>query len=145
MQSAWTTAVRSCRRTTPSTGRWRKYKMDAERFDRQLLLFGCKGQEKIAGTRAVIVGNGGTGMHVAQQLGYIGVRAYGLIDADIVTKSSLNRLVGATPEDVAAKRPKVLVAERMIRAVEPDARITPVFDSFLSDAGAATLAQGDVI
>lgn len=119
--------------------------MDLERFDRQLLLFGREGQEKIAATRVAIVGNGGTGSHAAQQLGYFGVRDFGLIDADIATKSSLNRLVGATPEDVEAKRPKVLIARRTILAVEPEAHVTPVVDTFLSDAGAAVLAQSDMI
>jgi molybdopterin-synthase adenylyltransferase len=119
--------------------------MDLERFDRQLLLFGQAGQEKIADTRVAIAGLGGTGSHTAQQLTFLGVRRFSLIDADHATKSSRNRLIGMRPSDVAAKTPKVVIAERMIREIEPDADITIVNDTFLSEAGAAELARASVI
>jgi molybdopterin/thiamine biosynthesis adenylyltransferase len=119
--------------------------MDLERFDRQLLLFGQAGQQKIADTRVTIVGLGGTGSHTAQQLTFLGVRKFGLIDADHATKSSRNRVIGMRPSDVPDKTPKVVIAERMIREIEPDADITIVNDTFLSNAGAAELAQASVI
>src|SRR4051794_6856477 len=98
--------------------------MDLERFDRQLLLFGRAGQEKIAGAQAVIAGLGGTGSITAQELTFLGVRKFSLVDADHATKSSRNRLVGMRPDDVEKKTPKVVIAERMIREIEPDADIT---------------------
>jgi molybdopterin-synthase adenylyltransferase len=119
--------------------------MDLERFDRQLLLFGHAGQEKIADTRVAIAGLGGTGSHIAQQLTFLGVRKFRLVDADHATKSSRNRLIGMRPSDVAAKTPKVIIAERMIREIEPDADITIVNDTFLSEAGAAALTWASVI
>jgi molybdopterin-synthase adenylyltransferase len=119
--------------------------MDQERFDRQLLLFGQAGQEKIADTYVTIAGLGGTGSHIAQQLTFLGVRKFGLIDTDHATKSSRNRLIGMRPSDVAAKTPKVVIADRMIREIEPDADITIVNDTFLSQAGAAELARAKVI
>jgi molybdopterin/thiamine biosynthesis adenylyltransferase len=119
--------------------------MDLERFDRQLLLFGEAGQAKIAGTTVTIAGLGGTGSHAAQQLAFLGVRNFNLIDADHATKSSRNRLIGMRPSDVAAKTPKVVIAERMIREIEPEAEITIIIDTFLSEAGAAELARASVI
>jgi molybdopterin/thiamine biosynthesis adenylyltransferase len=119
--------------------------MDLERFDRQLLLFGQAGQERIADTRVTIAGLGGTGSHIAQQLAFLGVRKFGLIDADYATKSSRNRLIGMRPSDVAAKTPKVIIAERMIREIEPDADITIINNTFLSEAGAAELARASTI
>jgi molybdopterin-synthase adenylyltransferase len=44
-----------------------------------------------------------------QQLAHLGVRRFLLIDPDIVDKTNLNRMVGATLGD---GRPKVLVARR---------------------------------
>jgi molybdopterin/thiamine biosynthesis adenylyltransferase len=73
------------------------------------------------------------------------VRSFAFIDGDVATKSSHNRLIGMTPEDVAAKTPKVRIAERMIRGIEPEAEVTTVEDTFLSDAGAAALAGAQVI
>jgi molybdopterin/thiamine biosynthesis adenylyltransferase len=119
--------------------------MDLERFDRQLLLFGQAGQEKIADTCVTITGLGGTGSHTAQQLAFLGVRRFNLIDADHATKSSRNRLIGMRPSDVAGQTPKVAIAERMIREIEPDADITIVNDTFLSEAGAAALARASII
>ncbi len=119
--------------------------MDLERFDRQLLLFGRAGQEKIANTHVTIAGLGGTGSITAQELTFLGVRKFSLIDADHATKSSRNRLVGMRPDDVKNKTPKVVIAERMIREIEPDADITVVNDSFLSEAGAAELARATAI
>lgn len=119
--------------------------MDQERFDRQIRLFGRAGQERIADTYAVLVGAGGTGGHVGQQLVFLGVRKFGIIDADHATKTSRNRLIGMRPGDADAKMPKVAIAERMIREIDPDVEITVVNDSFVSAAGAAELAKASVI
>jgi molybdopterin/thiamine biosynthesis adenylyltransferase len=119
--------------------------MDLERFDRQLRLFGPAGQKRIAESYVTIVGNGGTGSHVGQQLAFLGVRRFGLIDADHATKSSRNRLIGMRPEDAAAQTPKVEILERLIREIEPDAEITTVHDTFLSAAGVAELAKASAI
>jgi hypothetical protein len=98
----------------------------SERYSRSEALFGAEGQRKIAATNALIIGLGGLGSHVTQQLAYFGVRDFGLVDFDIVTDSSLNRLVGATETDVAAGTKKVAVAERTIRAVIPGATVNPI-------------------
>jgi molybdopterin-synthase adenylyltransferase len=119
--------------------------MDHERFDRQIRLFGRAGQERIADSYVTIAGAGGTGGHAGQQLAFLGVRKFGIIDADHATRSSRNRLIGIRPEDVVAKTPKVTIAERMICAIEPDAEITVVRDSFVSKAGAAELAKATAI
>lgn len=70
-----------------------------------------------------IVGLGGLGSHVVQQLCYLGVGRLTLIDPDIVEVSNLNRLVGATAEDAQLGTPKVRVAERLVRAVDADIEV----------------------
>jgi tRNA A37 threonylcarbamoyladenosine dehydratase len=62
-----------------------------DRYIRNEGLFGAEGQAKIAGTKVTMAGMGGLGSHVAQQLAYLGVRMFALIDFDIVTESSMNR------------------------------------------------------
>lgn len=95
--------------------------MGAERFSRNEGLFGAEGQQRIAASSVAVVGLGGLGSHVAHQLAYLGVADYSLVDFDIVTDSSLNRLVGAVDADVAAATKKVAVAERTITGINPDA------------------------
>jgi len=79
--------------------------------------------DKILGECAVaIVGLGGGGSHIAQQLGHLGVGNFLLFDPDRVEESNLNRLVGATAEDAAQGSQKTLVSSRVISGINPPAR-----------------------
>jgi hypothetical protein len=77
----------------------------------------------LAGTEVGIVGLGGGGSHIAQQLAHVGVGRFVPVDHDIIEKKNLNRLVGGTAIDVEQKRPKVQIAERVIKGINPDARV----------------------
>jgi molybdopterin-synthase adenylyltransferase len=91
-------------------------------FSRQGFL-GADSTEILAGTRVAIVGLGGGGSHIAQQLAHVGVGHFRLIDPQTIEASNLNRLVGATENDVAAAQPKVEIARRMIEGIRPWAEI----------------------
>lgn len=92
------------------------------RLDRQSFL-GADSTEVLSRCRVGIVGLGGGGSHICQQLDHLGVGEFALFDPDIVEETNLNRLVGATEEDVAKGNSKVSVAERLIRGVNPWARV----------------------
>jgi tRNA A37 threonylcarbamoyladenosine dehydratase len=72
-----------------------------------------------------VVGLGGGGSHVVQQLAHLGVGKLVPVDDDIVEEKNLNRLVGGTAEDVKAKRAKTEIAERVIKGVNPNAKVPP--------------------
>lgn len=112
----------------------------SERYSRNEALFGAEGQQRIRATRVTIVGLGGLGSHVAQQLAYLGVQNYGVVDFDIVTESSLNRLVGAQYADIEARTKKTEVAERTIKAVNPSASVDPI-DARVTDADVEPLIR----
>lgn len=86
-----------------------------DRASRQILAFGVQGQELLSKTSVAIIGLGGLGSQVAQQLAYLGVRDFILVDFDRVQPENLNRIVGARPEDVG--KSKVDVAARMIKSI----------------------------
>ncbi len=94
----------------------------AERFSRQSFL-GRGGQTAIARARLGVVGLGGGGSHVAQQLAHLGAQHLRLFDGDVVEDSNLNRLVGATAADAGAEAPKVEVMRRVVTGVTPDADV----------------------
>lgn len=119
--------------------------MDHTRFHRQELLFGKLGQKKIQSCEVAIVGLGGLGSHVAQQLAYLGVGSFLLIDRDKASKSNLNRLIGATENDVANHTPKVDIAQRLIKTILPDAHVDIAVKSFISDEAFAPLRTVDFV
>ncbi len=95
--------------------------MENDRFDRQKLFFGEDGQKKIEAQKVGVVGLGGIGSQITQGLAYLGIRRFVLVDEDIVEQTNLNRLVGATEDDVLHAAPKVRVAERTINGINPNA------------------------
>lgn len=96
--------------------------MTTERYSRQSFL-GSDAQNRIERAVVGVVGLGGGGSHVVQQLAHIGFQRYVLHDHDAVEGSNLNRLIGATEADGTAKQPKIEVAERLIRGLQPQAQI----------------------
>lgn len=117
---------------------------DERRFGRQEQLFGAGGQEEISATRVAVVGVGGLGSHIVQQLAYLGVRDFLLVDPDRVEETNLNRLIGARPDDARTGRLKVGVAKDLIRSIAPEAEVQTLDDVFVSDAGFDLLMTGDV-
>ncbi len=113
-----------------------------EEFDRQVRVFGADGQRRIESFAVGIVGLGGTGSIVAQQLAHLGVRKFLLIDPDVLESSNLNRVVGATPSDVGHS--KVSVAEAGIVRVNPRAHIETIQDTVLKNSVARELLRCDL-
>ncbi len=91
-------------------------------LDRQSFL-GVDSDAQLAAATVGLVGLGGGNSHVVQQLAHLGIGSFVLLDDDIITLTNLNRLVGGTLEDVKAERAKIEIAARVIRAINPNARI----------------------
>src|SRR5205814_1835798 len=114
-----------------------------DQYDRQVRAFGLDGQKTLATLTVAIVGLGGTGSVVAQQLAHLGVHAFVLIDPDIVEATNLNRLVGAVPGNVGT--PKVAVAARLISAINPGASVTEVVGDVADEETAQLLTKVDFV
>jgi molybdopterin-synthase adenylyltransferase len=107
--------------------------------NRQILAFGEAGQRAIQALRVGIVGLGGTGSVVAQQLAHLGVWRYLLIDPKELKDTNLNRVVGAVKSDVGHS--KVLIAKRNIKCLVENAEIEAVQGDIL-DAHVGALLTG---
>ena len=79
--------------------------VDEERYDRNRRAFGREGQRRLANATVGIVGVGGLGSIVAEQLARMGVQEFVLVDPDVVEESNLSRLAGAYDHHVG--KPKV--------------------------------------
>lgn len=113
------------------------------KYDRQIVWFGVDGQEKLEKIKVAIVGTGGTGSHVIQQLVYLGVKDFVLIDSDEVKETNLNRLIGANSRDKG--KLKVDIGKRVIKTVNPETEVMTVADTFISTEGIKALKGVDFI
>lgn len=91
-----------------------------ERYQRQIMLpeIGTEGQQKLRNARVLIVGMGGLGSPIALYLTGAGVGTIGLIDADTVSISNLQRQVLYTETEVGES--KVVCAERRLKALNSE-------------------------
>ncbi len=97
--------------------------MSKDDFSRQSFL-GPNSESALRDARVAIVGLGGGGSHIAQQLAHLGVGNFRLMDPQKIESSNLNRLIGATQADIPNATPKVKILERLIHAIRPWALVT---------------------
>lgn len=113
------------------------------KYDRQIPFVGKNGQSKIQNIKVAIIGISGTGSHVVQQLAYLGVKNFTLIDMDKVSKTNLNRLIGANEEDIGEY--KVDIGKRLINFIARDALVNILQNTFINKVGFKVLKNTDVI
>ena len=81
-----------------------------ETFDRQIRMFGPAGQRTLGALSIAVVGAGGTGSAVCEQLTRLGVGALTIIDDDVVTEPTPTRGYGMTTADTGRPKAEVLAA-----------------------------------
>jgi hypothetical protein len=130
-------------RLTPS--RKRERTDTADTYDRQIRMFGKIGQKELARCRVGIIGLGGIGSIVAEHLGRLGVGHFCLVDDDLVEKSNLSRIVGASASDARRGITKVVVAQRVIRQSNDRAKIHILTDDVAKESAAKALISCDYL
>jgi len=115
---------------------------DAGIFDRQIRAFGLESQRTIESLTAAIVGLGGVGSLVAEQLVRAGVGRLILVDFDAVESSNLSRLFGATQDSIG--RPKVGVIANHLASIGP-AKLEPICDSVVRQSVLTRLRGADLV
>lgn len=94
-----------------------------ERYSRHVLLteVGWRGQKKLLGARALVVGAGGLGSPVLLYLAAAGVGELGVADGDEVQLSDLHRQIIHRTGDIG--RNKVVSAEGAVREINPGCEV----------------------
>jgi hypothetical protein len=123
-----TTPDRPCRNRTILRRRYERTALVVLRPDmsnttsRQSFL-GDNSDDDLRTVAAGIVGLGGGGSHIVQQLAHIGVGRFHVFDSQTIEDTNLNRLVGATRRHVEARTPKTEIARRLIKSIRPGAEV----------------------
>ena len=94
--------------------------MSNERYDRNMRFFGREGQDRLSGASVAVVGVGGLGTHVVQQLALLGVGRLVLIDDEEIDETNRNRYVGVRHDDSVSGTLKVANGERIVGDINPD-------------------------
>jgi molybdopterin/thiamine biosynthesis adenylyltransferase/rhodanese-related sulfurtransferase len=103
------------------------------RYSRHLLIpeIGEAGQLRLLDSKILLIGAGGLGSPAALYLAAAGVGHLGIIDADIVDETNLQRQIAHSLETVGT--PKVDSAKRAIEALNPDVRVTTYRERLTSE------------
>ena len=116
---------------------------DNSLFGRNILAFGGEIQHAIGELRIAIVGCGGTGSAVAEQLVRLGARHFDIYDTDVLSISNVTRVYGSKPSDVELK--KVDILGKHLLEIAPDSTINRIDGNILLESIAQQLVIADVI
>ena len=116
-----------------------------QRYSRHILLadVGVEGQEKIMNASVLVVGAGGLGAPVSLYLAAAGIGRIGIVDADVVDLSNLQRQVIHFTKDVGV--PKVQSAKEKIEAINPDVKVDTYHESLDSSNALDIIKEYDFI
>ena len=111
-----------------------------ERYSRHIILkeVGVKGQKKLLNAKVLIIGAGGLGAPAALYLAAAGVGTIGIVDADEVDLSNLQRQVIHTTKDLG--KAKVKSAAETMQDINPDVKVN-TYRTFVDSSNIMELIQ----
>ncbi len=116
---------------------------DSDLDDRQIRALTALGNTHLRGLSVGIIGTGGTGSPLAEQLARMGVHRITLVDPDVLdTPSNLRRVVGSRRRDLGAK--KVSIVARHLRSLGFPSEILPVAEDIRTEHATRMLLDSDI-
>jgi molybdopterin/thiamine biosynthesis adenylyltransferase len=112
-------------------------------FDRNVRAFGAGVQQTLGDLAIGVVGSGGIGSSVAEQLVRLGVRKLTLIDPDELSQSNLTRVYGSKASDIG--RPKAQVLKRHLMRICPEVDCKTEQSMVTMESAARSLIGCDVV
>lgn len=116
-----------------------------ERYSRHIALkeIGTEGQEKLLNGKVLIIGAGGLGSPVSMYLAAAGVGTLGIVDADCVDLSNLQRQIIHNTQDIG--KAKVQSAKETLTYMNPDITINTYHKMVTADNILDLIADYDFI
>lgn len=119
--------------------------MISDRNDRNVRFFGREGQARLSAAHVAIVGIGGIGSHVVQQLALLGTGRLILIDPEELDATNFNRYVGVRHDDPVPGTSKVWIGERIAKEINPQIQVTQVPCSLVSEDAFDAIIASDYV
>jgi hypothetical protein len=121
-----------------------------EIYDRQVRAFGAVGQEMITQAKVAVIGIGGTGSPVAEQLVRLGVKDLVLIDPDKFDPSNVTRVYGTFSSSITrlAKGQLIYKIEQVasnLKKINPKATIRAISKNIVLTEAAINILDRDVV
>jgi len=116
-----------------------------ESVHRQVKALGQSFQEQLETMDIGVVGLGGTGSAVAEQLARMGARKLRLVDHDKLEPSNLSRVYGSKQRDVLKKQAKVEVVASYLKEISPTIEVKTLKLSVMTRSALQWLANCDFI
>lgn len=114
-------------------------------IDRQLRTLGEHIQEKLESLEIGIVGLGGTGSNIAEQLVRMGITKLKLVDHDIFEPSNWSRLYGSTWKNNSHSKTKVELISKYLKKINPKIVYESIPKSVMKKDILHTLSNCDLI
>jgi molybdopterin-synthase adenylyltransferase len=118
-------------------------KNSAEKYIRQIMLFGEEGQEKLRKARVFVAGTGGLGSPISTYLAVAGVGKIIIADFDIVDPSNLNRQFLHHEKDIG--REKVKSAEEKLLSLNPEIEVETIKEKITDENAGSVVPPCDLI
>lgn len=112
-----------------------------ERYSRQIMLpeLGAEGQKRLSASKVLLIGAGGLGSPIATYLTAAGIGTLGIIDADKVSESNLQRQTLYSEDEIGMS--KVECASKRLQRLNGNVIIN-VYDYFLTADNAEEIISG---
>lgn len=112
------------------------------RYDRHQLITWWD-QNKVSNAKVIVVGAGALGNEVLKLLALIGIGEITLIDYDRIARSNLARMVLFRETDVG--KPKVQVAAKRLRELNPEVRVRPIQEDLRFALGLGEYREANLV
>jgi molybdopterin/thiamine biosynthesis adenylyltransferase len=112
------------------------------RYQRNRNMFCLDDQLKLYNSKVTVIGCGGLGGYIIEELARLGVGTIVAVDPDVFEEHNMNRQLLATPDFLGIK--KVAAAARRVGRINPAVELLPVGLAFGTDNGKQILDKSDV-
>jgi hypothetical protein len=119
--------------------------LSSDLIDRQVRAIGNSIQHQLESLEIGVVGLGGTGSSIAEQLVRMGIKKLNLVDHDTFEPSNWSRLYGSSWKDTIKNRPKVALVSTYLKKINPKIICKSTQESVMRKEVLHSLSSCDII